>query len=285
MGMVLAGAAATLAVRPAAGQSPTQETGITRTLLDSIGFDQKLNAQVPPGLTFRDETGRTVQLGDYMGKRPVILSLVYYNCPMLCTQVLNGLTRSLKPLAFELGRDFDMVTVSIDPSEGPELSALKKRSYLKVYGRGGKRAEAGWHFLTGTEAEIRRLAQTVGFRYTYNPKTRLYAHAAGITLLTPKGRVARYLFGIDFPPRDMQFGLMEASAGKIGSPIARVMLLCYDYDAAAGKYTMSIMKVTRILGSATAIGLATTVVLLLRRERRLKARLGGLGVQTPLPTH
>jgi protein SCO1/2 len=200
---------------------------------------------------------------------------------MLCTQVLNGLTRSLKPLALDVGKDFDVIVVSIDPNEKPDLSALKKRLHLKQYDREG--TEAGWHFLTGDQSSITTLAQTIGFRYTYNPKTRLFAHAAGVTLVTPKGRVARYLFGLDFPPRDLQFGLVEASAGKIGSPIARVLLLCYDYDAASGKYTFAIMRMTRILGSSTFLILVAVVLWLFRRERRRATLMPPLGVHASLP--
>lgn len=242
------------------------------SIIERVGFDQKLGAQVPLDLTFHDETGQTVRLKDLMRpNRPVVLALVYYNCPMLCTQVLNGLTRGLKPLALELGSDFDIITVSIDPKDTPELAGRKKASYLGLYGREGR--EAGWHFLTGAPPAIEALAAAVGFRYTFNPGSGQYAHAAGVVVLTPDGRAARYFYGIEFAPRDLQFGLMEASAGRVGSAISRAMLLCYDYDAATGKYTLSILRLSQALSVATALGLAGMVAYLLRRERRSTPKL------------
>ena len=186
------------------------------SVASKIGFDQKLDAQVPLDIPLKDEAGKPVRLGDFFGERPVILTLVYHECPMLCNEVLNALTRGLKGLTFDVGDQFEVVTVSINPAETPELAAAKKAGYLKRYGRPG--AERGWHFLTGDEGSIRRLAQSVGFRYVYMPESKQYAHAAGIVLLTPRGRVARYFFGISYAPRDLRLGLTEASAGKIGSP-------------------------------------------------------------------
>jgi protein SCO1/2 len=235
-------------------------------LLEKIGFDQNLDAQLPLDLTFRDERGKTVRLGDYFGKKPVILTLVYYNCPMLCGVELKALARSLKPLSLSIGKEFDVVTVSIDPTEGPDLALAKKAAFVGRYNRPG--AENGWHFLTGDQKNITALAKTVGFRYTYNPKTKLYAHAAGLVITTPQGRLARYIYGVDFPPNDLKFGLMEASAGKIGSPIAKLLLLCYHYDAAAGKYTLAILELTRVLGCITALGLGSFMALMFWRERR-----------------
>jgi protein SCO1/2 len=243
------------------------------SILEKVGFDQKLDAQVPLDLAFRDESGRTVRLGDYFQKRPVILTLVYYNCPLLCTQVLNGLGRGIKPLALGVGKDFEIVTVSINPEETPELAARKKAAYLARYDRDG--AEHGWHFLTGRQPEIEALARAVGFRYIYNPQSKLYTHAAGLVIVTPQGRAARYLFGVEFAPRDLQFGLMEASAGRIGSPIQQLVLLCYDYNAATGKYTLAIVRIIRVLGSATALALAIFLIVMFRRERRA-ARLSQL---------
>jgi protein SCO1/2 len=263
-------AVAVLATAAPGQEQPRPDAPTIGSLLDRIGFDQKLDAQLPLGLTFRDEDGRAVALGSYFGKRPVILTLVYYNCPMLCTQTLNGLARGLKPLSLAVGQDFDIVTVSINPNEDPGLAALKKRAYLERYDRDG--AERGWHFLTtGDKATIDALAQAVGFRYTYNPESGLYAHAAGLVLATPKGKVSRYFYGMDFPPRDLQFGLIEASAGRVGSPIARALLFCYDYDAASGKYTVAIMRLTQVLGVATVVVLAAAVAALLWRERRRAA--------------
>jgi protein SCO1/2 len=239
------------------------------SILERVGFDQKLRAQVPLDLSFRDEAARSVRLGDYLGARPVVLTLVYYRCPMLCGQELNGLVRSLKPLALDPGKDFDVVAVSINPEEKPDLAAAKKSALLEHYDR--KRTERGWHFLTGDQLAISRLAETVGFRYTYNPKTKLFAHAAGLVILTPQGKVARYFYGIEFPARDLQFSMIEAASGKIGSPIARVLLLCYDYDAASGKYTLAIFRLTRILGTLTAVALGSFLLVMFRRERRKHA--------------
>ncbi len=276
--LILALAAPSQAQPPAAGQvdvsAGSRQSSDSVSVLQSVGFDQNLDAQVPLDLTFQDEQGRDVRLAEIFGDRPIVLTLVYYRCPMLCSQVLNGLVRSLRPLSIEPGKDFDIVTVSIDPEDTPYLASRKKESYIEEYGRPG--AAAGWHFLTGEEDQIRRLASTVGFRYTYNPVTKLYAHAAGIVVLTPGGRVSRYLYGVDFPPRDLQFSLLESSTGTIGSPIRKVLLLCYNYDAAAGKYTLSIVRVTQVLGVATVLTLAGAVVLMLLWERRRNRRLAEL---------
>jgi protein SCO1/2 len=236
------------------------------TMTSQVGFDQKLGARVPLDLHFRDEEGRDTYLGEYLGRKPVILVLLYYRCPLLCSQVLNGLTRSLKPLTLTAGSDFELVAVSISPAETPELASQKRTAYLERYGRSG--AEEGWHFLVGAEEPIAELARTVGFRYQYNPQTKLYAHAAGIVILTPDGRVARYFYGIDYPPKDLQNEIKRAAAGQIGSPIGRLLLLCYDYDAATGKYTISIVRLIRVLGTMTALSLGMLVLMMLRRERR-----------------
>jgi protein SCO1/2 len=236
------------------------------SVVNQVGFDQRLGERLPLGLRFRDDSGRELALGELFGRRPVIVAPVYYRCPMLCNQVLNGLTRSLKPLSLDAGKDFDVVAVSIDPSETPELAARKKANYLERYDRPG--AESGWHFLTGGESSIAELTRAIGFRYTYNPRTKLYAHAAGVVVATPDGRVARYFYGIDYPARDLQAELERARVGRIGSPIGRLLLLCYDYDAATGKYTLSILRLTRILGTATVVALGTFLFVMFRRERR-----------------
>lgn len=259
---IMASALAALAVGtlPARGDEPPG------TALGRVGFDQNLDAQLPLDLTFRDESGRPVRLGDYFGSKPVILTLVYYRCPMLCGEELKGLARSLKPLSMAVGDQFEVVTVSIDPEETPELARAKKETILEYYGREG--AERGWHFLTGDEPAIAELAKTVGFRYTYNDATDQYVHAAGLAIATPGGRLSRYFYGIDFPPKDMQFGLIESSRGKIGSPIARLLLFCYHYDPTTGKYTLAIVGILKVVGSATALGLGAYVVTMLRRDRR-----------------
>jgi protein SCO1 len=241
-------------------------------VVSDVGFDQKLGVQLPLGLSFRDESGRDVRLGDLFGRRPVILVPVYYGCPMLCNQLLNGLTRSLKPVSLDPGRDFDLVAFSIDPLETPELAGQKKAGYLERYDRAG--TDSGWHFLTGTTESIAALTQAIGFRYTYNPSTKLYAHAAGVVIVTPDAKLARYFYGIDFPPKELQTELVRARAGKIGTPISRLLLLCYDYDAATGKYTLSILRLIRALGTATAVALGGYVFVMFRREgkqRRMKS--------------
>ena len=235
--------------------------------LKEVAFDQNLNAQLPLTTAFRDEDGRSVQLADYFGQRPVILVMGYSNCPLLCSQVLGQITRSLKPLDFSIGKDFDVVTVSINPKETPEQADGQRRMYLKRYNRPG--AESGWHALTGDEASIARLAKVVGFRYTYSAKLNLYAHAAGFVLLTPAGRISRYFYGIEYPARELKYALIEASSSKIGSPIDKLVMYCYDYDPSTGKYTFAIMNTIRVFGVATALALGTFMFAMVRRDRRM----------------
>ena len=248
-------------VLPEPGQPSSAKPGV----LGKIGIDQHLNEQVPLELPFVDENGRDVRLGDYFGKRPVVLALVYYECPMLCTQVLNGVVSSLGVVKFNAGTEFDVVVVSINPKEGPGLAAQKKQAYVDRYKRPG--TEQGFHFLTGKQDSIDRLAQAVGFRYVYDPETGQYAHGAGIEVLTPKGVISRYFYGIDFSPRDLQFGLIEASEQKIGSQIDSVLLLCYHYDPATGKYGVIAIDAIRIGGVATVLAFFTFLFVSLRRER------------------
>jgi protein SCO1/2 len=256
---------AVLGIGPAlAGPACAQDSGAD--LSSRIGFDQNLGAAVPAGLVFKDESGRPLALGDLYGKRPIILALIYYRCPLLCNQVLNGLTRSLKALRLDPGTDYELVAVSIDPGESPDLAARKRTAYLERFDRPG--TERGWHFLVGDAPAISELAQAVGFRYEYNPRNGLYTHAAGIVILTPDGQVARYFYGIEYPPQELRGQLEQASSGRIGTPIARLLLLCYDYDAATGKYTLSILRLIRVLGTATALSLGTFLVVMFRRERR-----------------
>jgi protein SCO1/2 len=247
---------------PPPGKAATEQLPI----LKEVGVDQKLNAQVPRDLEFTDSTGATVTLGDYFTGRPVVLALAYYECPMLCTQVLNGMVGSLEALTFSIGREFDVVVVSFDPGETPALAAEKKRTYLRRYGRAG--AEPGMHFLTGREASIRALADAVGFRYTYDAAIDQYAHPAALTLLTGDGRVSRYLFGIEFAPRDLKFALVEATDGKIGSVVDQLLLFCYHYDPESGKYGFVVMNLVRAGGILTLVLLGGGIFLSLRRERR-----------------
>lgn len=238
-------------------------------VLRSVGFDQRLDAQVPLDLVFRDEAGQAVHLGDYFGKKPVILVLAYYRCPMLCTMVLNGLVRALLDVPFQAGKEFTIVTVSFDPRETPELAAAKKRTYLERYGREG--AAEGWHFLTGEEDAIQGLTDAVGFRYTYDAKHDQFAHASGIMILTPKGRIARYFYDVTYSPRDLRLGLVEAAENKIGSPADQILLFCFHYDPAEGKYGPVIMNFVRLGGVLTILGLGAFLTILWRGERR-KAR-------------
>ena len=234
-------------------------------LLSDVGIDQKLDGQVPLDLPFREETGRTVQLAEYFGEKPVVLALVYYECPMLCTQVLNGLLRSFQVLQFDVGKQFNVVTVSINPHEKANLARAKQEVYVGLYGRAG--AAHGWHFLTGDENPIRRLAEAVGYRYAYDHETDQYAHASGVVVLTPQGRISKYFYGIQYPPRDLRLGLVEASANRIGSPSDQVLLFCYHYDPVTGKYGLVIANVMKLAALATVVGLGILLLVLFRRER------------------
>jgi len=230
--------------------------------LQNVGIEQRLNQQVPLDLAFRDETGKAVRLADYFGQKPVILNLVYYKCPMLCSQVLIGLTGALKVLKFDVGNQFNVLTVSFNPRETPDLALATKADYLKRYGRAG--AAEGWHFLTGPEQSITALTQAVGFEYQYDPKTDQYAHATAIVLLTPDGRVAQYYYGVEFAPKDLRLGLIQASSGKIGNLVDEVLLYCYHYDPAAGRYGAVIARILKLSGIVTILVLGGMVLILSR---------------------
>jgi len=245
-------------------QGPVQDIGVRPDLLKDVGIDQKLNQSVPLNLTFRDEHGKPVQLGQYFGRKPVILSLVYYNCPMLCTQVLNGLESSLKLIPMDIGKQFDVVTVSIDPTERPVLAEAKQALYTGLYGR--PNAAQGWHFLTGDEPQIRQLANAVGFRYAYDPGSKQFAHASAIMVLTPEGKISRYFYGIQFPSRDLRLGLVEASEGKIGTPVDQVLLFCYHYDPSTGKYGLLISRLIQAAGAVTVLAIGGLILVLYRKE-------------------
>lgn len=233
--------------------------------LRDIGIDQKLGQPVSLDLPFRDESGRVVRLSEFFRTRPVVLALVYYDCPMLCHMVLNGLLRGLRAVPLNAGRDFDVVAVSIDPREGPELAGTRRRSYVEKYNRAG--AESGWHFLTGDEPSIQQLAREAGFRYAWDEKAKQYTHAAGVMILTPDGRLARYFYGVEYSARDLKLGLIEASARRIGSPVDRILLYCFHYDPSTGRYGVAILNVIRTAGLATALALAGMILVLRRRER------------------
>jgi protein SCO1/2 len=234
--------------------------------LREVGFDQNLEQMLPLGVEFKDEHGRTVRIGDYFGKRPVVLAFVYYGCPMLCLQSLSSLASTLAVLSETPGDDFEVVNVSIDPRETPALALEKKAHYVE---RSGKPSIArGWHFLTGTEADIQRLTRAAGFRYVWDESLQQFAHPAGIVIATPQGRVSRYLFGIDYGPRDLRLALLDASRERISSPLTKALLYCYHYDAATGRYSLAIMRVVRLAGAATVLSLGTLIFVWTRRERR-----------------
>ena len=243
---------------------------LSKADLVQIRFDQRLNSHVSPTLTFRDEEGRQVRLGQYFGQKPVVLVLGYYECPMLCTLVLNGLVQSLQDVKWSIGREFEVVDVSINPREGPALAAAKKQGYLKSYGRTG--AASGWHFLTGGEPQIRQLAQEVGFRYAYDPVSGQFAHPSGVMLLTPEGRVSRYLFGVTYSAKDLAAGLKAASGSQVGSPVQQLFLLCFHYNALTGKYSMTILGILRLMAMATILGLTWLFLVMVRRGKAAQAR-------------
>jgi len=248
-------------------------------ILQEVGFDQRLDAQVPLDVTFSDEQGNAVPLSKYIHDKPVILVLAYYQCPRLCNVVLNALVQGLLEISFDAGREFDVVVVSFDPRETPDLAREKKHSYLARYRREG--ASAGWHFLTGPAESIAPLARSVGFRYRFDPATQQFAHASGLVLLTPGGRVSRYFYDVRFSGRDLRLGLVEASHNKIGTPVDQFLLFCFHYDVTAGKYSARIMVLVRILGVATMLGVGLFVRRLIRSTRR--PALGGLAIGSPAP--
>jgi protein SCO1/2 len=247
------------------------------TALREVRIEQKLDQQLPLDLVFRDETGQPVRLGQYFGQKPVVLAFVYYDCPMLCTQVLNAMVTSFRVLPFEIGKDYDVVTVSFDPRETNTLATAKKQVYMKYLPermRAG--ANSGWHFLTGDQPSITQLTDAVGFHYRYDEATKQFAHASGIMVTTPQGKLSRYFYGVDYPARDLRLGLIESSENKIGSPVAQLLLYCYHYDPATGRYGVAIMKVMRIAGVATLLGLAAMILLLKSRNPKLReVKTGG----------
>jgi len=233
--------------------------------LENVGIEQHLDGQVPPDLAFLDDTGRAVKLGDYFGKKPLILNLVYYNCTMLCGEALAGLTGAMKMIKFDVGNQFDVITVSFNPRETPEMAAAKKTDFVKRYGRAS--AVSGWHFLTGSAQSIDALTKAVGFQYQYDAKSNQYAHVTAIMVLTPQGRISRYFYGVDFPPKDLRLGLVEASSGKIGNPVDQVLLYCYHYDPTTGKYGAVIGNMLKIGGAATILFVGGLLLVLFRLEK------------------
>jgi protein SCO1/2 len=247
-------------VRPEPGTPADQMPGI----LKNVSFDQRLNEQLPLDTTLKDENGRIVTLGEYFGHKPVVLAFAYYECPMLCTQVLNGLASALTVLTESVSKDFEVVVVSFDSRETPVLAAGKKKAYVDRYGRPG--TESGWHFLTGDDAAIRRVTDAAGFHYAWDDKTQQFAHPSGIVVATPEGRLSRYFFGIEYAPRDLKFALIESSAGRIGSVIDKLVLYCYHYDPATGSYAFVAMNTVRAGGAVTLVALIGFIVVALRRD-------------------
>jgi len=250
---------------PVFAQMTNSQTAWKPAALRNVGIEQRMGVQVPLELPFADELGRPVTLRQYSGK-PMILALVYYQCPSLCNMVLNGIVRSAKSLKMTAGNEFEVVAVSFDPHETPEMAAAKKASYMKEYER--PKSEYGWHFLTGAAASSRTLADTVGFRYSYDALTNQYAHASAIIVLTPEGRTSQYFSGIEYPARDLRLALIEASHHRIGSAIDQVMLYCYHWDPARGKYGLVIQNVLRIAGLLTLGSLLTFMLIMFRRDFR-----------------
>jgi protein SCO1/2 len=249
--------------RPYEARAPS---GLPKALND-VGIDQKLNEQLPLDLVFKNENGEAVRLGDYFGKKPVVLSLVYYQCPMLCNQVLNGMVTAFKVMAFKPGQEFEVVTVSFDPRETAALASAKKKTYVDYLPEARRAgAAAGWHFLTGDAASIKRLTEAVGFRYHFDEATNQFAHASGIYVTTPQGKLARYFYGIEYAPRDLRLGLIEAAENKIGSPVDQLLLYCYHYDPATGKYGAAVMNIMRLGGIVTLIAIAGMFLVLHRRS-------------------
>ena len=252
-----------------------QQSGAA-AILREVNIAQRLNEPIPPEIILRDENGKVVHLGDYFGKKPIVLSLVYFDCPALCTEVLNGELRTMKAISLDLGKDFDAITVSFEPKDTPALAKAKRDVYAGQYGRPG--ARENWHFLTGDQSSIEALTQAAGFHYAYDSASRQYAHAAAIMVLTPRGRIARYFYGVQYPSRDFRLGLVEASEGKIGTPTDHALLYCYQYDPMTGEYGLIVMNVVRAAGLLTVLVLGIFMFVMFRRERNHPSGPPAVGV-------
>jgi protein SCO1 len=254
--------------------NPAPAASALPPVLQNVGFSPQLNAQLPLGLAFRDEAGRNVQLRDYFRQKPVVLALVYYGCPMLCNQVEQGVVGTLRMLSFNPGRDYQVVFVSFDPRETPDMAAQKKESAMSHFRR--PETAAGWHFLTGSKESVGALTKAANFRYSFDEKANLFAHASGMMLLTPDGRISRYFYGVEYPSRDVRLGLVDASAGKIGTPVDRALLFCYQYDPATARYSASILAMIRLGGILTVVCLAVAILIFRRRDSKAaRTRLQG----------
>jgi protein SCO1/2 len=259
--LLLAALCGGIAAIPARAQQAT-----TPAILNKVGISQNLNKQIPPDLVFRDESGKPVRIGDYFGQKPIVLSLVYFDCPALCTEVLNGELRTMNAISLNLGKDFEAITVSFEPKDTPALAKAKRDVYIGQYGRAG--AADHWHFLTGDQPSIDALTSAVGFQYAYDSAIRQYAHAAAILVLTPDGRIDRYFYGVVYPARDLRLGLVEASQGKIGTLTDHAMLYCYEYDPMTGKYGVVIIRVLRAAGGLTVLLLGIFMTVMFLREHK-----------------
>src|SRR6266496_3772587 len=250
-------------------------------MLREVGIEQRLGQVLPLDALFSDELGRPVRLGQYFGRRPVILVLAYYNCPMLCTQVFNGLVSTLRVVGFDAGKEFEVVAVSFDPRDRPRDAAAKKKAYVDEYRRPG--AAMGWHFLTGGAGSIERVTRAAGFRYKYDESTGQFAHSTAIYVATPDGKLSRYFYGIEYGPRDLRLALVEASSGRIGSPVDQILLYCYHYDPKLARYSAAIMGLVRFGGAAAVVILSAFLTIMWRRDRRRDARRDGRPHPIPLP--
>jgi protein SCO1/2 len=263
---------------PALGQGMTKgimspPANVRPPGLKNVGIEQHLDDQIPADLIFRDESGKSVRLGDYFGKKPMILNLVYYQCPMLCGEVLSGLESALRVLKFDVGKEFDVLTVSFDPRETPDMATKKKAEFLKRYGRPG--GADGWHFLTGPQESVEALTKAAGFQYQYDPKTGQFAHATAIMVLTPEGKIAQYYYGVEYAPKDLRLGLIQASQNKIGNLADQVLLYCYHYDPNTGKYGAIITRVLQLSGLATILILGIFMTVLIRLGPGQKQQAAG----------
>jgi protein SCO1/2 len=245
--------------------SPPPDTPLPPPPIKDVGFDQRLGEGIPLDLVFRDEEGESVRLSKYFGKRPVVLSLVYFNCPMLCGMTTDGLVRSVRALRFEPGTDYEILSVSFDPRETAGMASEKKRTVMAQFGR--QSGPGGWHFLTGDAASVRALTSALGFRYVWDAEQKQFAHATGITVLTPQGRIAKVFFGIEYPAKDLRLALVEASEERIGNVVDQLLLLCFHYDPKAGRYTATVRNLVRAGGVITLVLVAGFVTIMLRRER------------------
>jgi protein SCO1/2 len=268
--LLAAGAASAQAVPSGTGPAAQNMPSV----LQNVGFAPQLNAQLPLDLAFRDETGRNVQLREYFAtQKPVLLALVYYGCPMLCDQTEQGVVGALRMLSFNPGRDYEVVFVSFDPRESSDMAAQKKESALEHFRR--PETASGWHFLTGSQESIAPLTKASNFRYSFDQKSNLFAHAAGIMLLTPDGRISRYFYGVEYPARDLRLGLVDASAGKIGTPVDRALLFCYQYDPTTSRYSVSILKIIRAGGVLTILALLVGILIFRRRDIAARTKFQG----------